>query len=864
MGRKKFLLIATFLLMSIAWSAKATHIMGGVITYRWLGGNDYEITLVLFRDCEGIQLPTSATISISSASCGQNFSVTIPLRGSALEVSQVCPSQANLTTCHQGGALPGTQRGEYIDTVTLPPCPDWVFEYTTCCRNTPPGGLSVTCSSFYVYTTLDNSSGPNSSVEFSGSYMPYVCEGQPYCYFPGIINPDGDSLVIEFETAYGTSITDPCGYAPGFSPTNPIVSTTPITLDSVTGQICFTIPPGSGNMHYIITFKVTEYKNGQPVGVVHREIQVVSMQCPSNNLPVFSVPGGSSCPITDVTGGTQENCNTIIACTYTPVSFNVHVWDLDSLFQNIQLESNVADALPGATFNTSCPTGNCGYVVGNVSWTSSGPGKYYVTFSADDGECPIPGVTHYTVLVDVRVDTTMLVAFDGDTTEGFNLLVEGCTDGSLVFYTATNFNDSVLTDIVVNYSGGASPSDIYGPPPTTSWAELLLPGDTFKTYPLYPVQDNISEGPETLVVQTIGRCGVASEVEIVIMDKPESSVLFSDSTLCYSDYVTLIGEGNALHHIWATDTGFLCIECDTLTLFMDSSRFFYYINKSGLCEDTAITFMKVSHTRMDFEPETLQICLNDTIRVLVPEGIWVRHGWKTKTASEILCSTCDTTYIVGIEPGEALIEGIDTFGCRREDIIYLDVDTTAYAYIIASDTMILKGATVTLVAKTTSELFWWVLPRPKKDKVDSLVRVYVLNPTETLTVYLHAYSRLGCFRSDSIVIYAIDQPPCGDSTIWVPTAFSPNGDGVNDVLYLYGRTSVEIIEWGVLDRWGNLYYKDENTTIDLNLLHTPKGWNGIGPNGETLRPDVYAWYAIFKCDRDARKYVISGDVMLFR
>ncbi len=858
----KLIVWLVFVLSSLL-EARASHIMGGVITYKWLGGNNYEVKVRLFRDCAGIPLPPSINLTISSATCAQNINLSIPLSGTTIEVSQLCRSNLPQSTCN-GGTLPGTEYGDYIDTVTLPPCPDWIFEYTLCCRNTPPGGLSITCLDFYVYTTLDNSVSPNSSVDFTGAYMPYVCEGQPYCYFPGVVNPDGDSIVVELETAYATSLTDPCNYIPGLSPTTPVQSTTPITIDSATGQICFTIPPGSGGTHYIISFKVTEYKNGQPVAVVHREVQVVSRQCPSNNQPQFSVPGISSCPVTDVSGGTQENCNTIIACTYTPVTFSVHAWDPDSLSQNIQLQSDATASLPGSSFNVTCPTGNCGYTVGTVSWTSSGPGKYYITFSADDQFCPIPAVSQYTVLVDVRVDTTMIVTFDGDTTEGFNLLVEGCTDGSLIFYTATNFNDSVLTDVVVSYSGGASAGDIYGPPPTTSWTELLFPGDTFKTYPLFPVQDNLSEGPETLKVQTLGRCGIASEVEIIIMDKPKSSVLFTDSTLCSSDYVTLIGDGNALHHIWAVDTGYLCYECDTLTMFMDSSRFFYFIAQTGLCADTSVTFMKVSYTVMDFEPETLQICLNDTMPVLVPEGIWTRHSWTTTTINEILCATCDTSYIIGTEPGIAVIEGVDTFGCSRQDVIYLDVDTTAYAHIIASDTMVLKGATVTLIANTSSELFWWVLPRPKKDKVDSLVRIYVLNPTETLTVYLHAYSRIGCERSDSIIIYAVDQPPCGDSSIWVPTAFSPNDDGINDVLYLYGRSPIEIIEWGVLDRWGNLYYKSENTAIDINLLHTPEGWDGTGPNGETLRPDVYVWYAIFKCNTDARKYVIYGDVLLFR
>ncbi|HET6245489.1 MAG: CotH kinase family protein [Bacteroidetes bacterium] len=74
-------------------------------------------------------------------------------------------------------------------------------------------------------------------------------------------------------------------------------------------------------------------------------------------------------------------------------------------------------------------------------------------------------------------------------------------------------------------------------------------------------------------------------------------------------------------------------------------------------------------------------------------------------------------------------------------------------------------------------------------------------------------------------------PPGGvGAGVFIPNAFSPNGDGTNDVLFLFGN-KVASIEFSVFNRWGQKVF--ETTSLST-------GWDGTF-NGQLLNPGVYAY-----------------------
>jgi gliding motility-associated-like protein len=89
----------------------------------------------------------------------------------------------------------------------------------------------------------------------------------------------------------------------------------------------------------------------------------------------------------------------------------------------------------------------------------------------------------------------------------------------------------------------------------------------------------------------------------------------------------------------------------------------------------------------------------------------------------------------------------------------------------------------------------------------------IASPTVTTTYTLTVSDSLGCTQFDVVTIYV--DVFCGD--VWVPSAFSPNGDGQNDVLYVRGQC-IETVEFRVFNRWGECVFKTDDPLV---------GWDGV-------------------------------------
>lgn len=94
---------------------------------------------------------------------------------------------------------------------------------------------------------------PNNSVQFSDFPCPvYGCIGQPFCYLPSVTDPDNDSLSFELVACSGDE-GDPIG---GY--TFPNQHGGVLTLDSLTGEICWNSPVIAGD--YNIALKIHEWR----------------------------------------------------------------------------------------------------------------------------------------------------------------------------------------------------------------------------------------------------------------------------------------------------------------------------------------------------------------------------------------------------------------------------------------------------------------------------------------------------------------------------------------------------------------------------------------------------------------------------
>lgn len=127
-------------------------------------------------------------------------------------------------------------------------------------------------------------------------------------------------------------------------------------------------------------------------------------------------------------------------------------------------------------------------------------------------------------------------------------------------------------------------------------------------------------------------------------------------------------------------------------------------------------------------------------------------------------------------------------------------------------------------------------------------------PTQTTEYTLTMVDSLGCTATDNIRIIVDRQ-----DAVFVPSAFSPNNDGINDALTIFTDNSVVgVNRFLVFDRWGEPVFEN----YDFLPNDPSEGWNGLHRN-EKANTGVYI-YLVEVTKADGAQVLFKGDVSLLR
>jgi len=94
-------------------------------------------------------------------------------------------------------------------------------------------------------------------------------------------------------------------------------------------------------------------------------------------------------------------------------------------------------------------------------------------------------------------------------------------------------------------------------------------------------------------------------------------------------------------------------------------------------------------------------------------------------------------------------------------------------------------------------------------------------------------------------------------SVYVPTGFSPNGDGNNDRLVVHGQESARLVNFRVYDRWGELVFQSNN----FFLNDSAGGWDGIA-RGEAAAAGMYVWILEVEYADGARETMQGGATLI--
>jgi gliding motility-associated-like protein len=134
--------------------------------------------------------------------------------------------------------------------------------------------------------------------------------------------------------------------------------------------------------------------------------------------------------------------------------------------------------------------------------------------------------------------------------------------------------------------------------------------------------------------------------------------------------------------------------------------------------------------------------------------------------------------------------------------------------------------------------------------IDPLAEFPNVNPG-TYPITLTAFNGAGCSH-DTTFNLVIN----GIFTLYVPTAFSPNGDGINDILKAEGdMVDPDGYEFMIFDRWGTLLWSTDNFTT---------GWDGKFKTGAKVPTGLYVWRLFAKDLYKGDKYEFKGHVTILK
>jgi gliding motility-associated-like protein len=298
------------LILSVAQNSYATHLIGGYMSYRYVGPLPngqirYLVTLNIYRDCKQSEVDFDDKIQIGVYFNNLNRDRYTTAIFKILKRQKVEPPGS--IDCDFYNQRVCIEEGFYQGTIDVPPSPvGYLLSYVRCCRNNqdnlPSGSEGLPFLGQTYYCQIPPTSIQNSSPFFSGVPSPYMCARDTTNILNSAVDLDGDSLVYYIAFPYqGGSLSQS-----GAEPTPPNNLKLPIETVVYKPGYDYNLPFGTGGMSdvnpnngltslfspktgsFVVAIEVAEYRNGILLSRVRLDMQILVLDCPPNNRPKIS------------------------------------------------------------------------------------------------------------------------------------------------------------------------------------------------------------------------------------------------------------------------------------------------------------------------------------------------------------------------------------------------------------------------------------------------------------------------------------------------------------------------------------------------------------------------------------------------
>ncbi|MCB0734641.1 MAG: gliding motility-associated C-terminal domain-containing protein [Bacteroidetes bacterium] len=823
MNRLRKWLFPLLLIFLAASSGKATHIVGGDFYYKKVSSTEYDITLKLYVDCQNglpnaIATDAVAIIGLWDASTSKaidtfHFRRTKPTRLNKLHYKCLIPPQ---DVC--------VDEYVYVRRLTLDPGTDGIIlSFERCCRNNTINNLfnpGQTGATYWVKIPGSDLASENSSAVFKELPPNYICTDAPLVFDHSATDPDGDSLVYELYQPYSGGTYDQPrpdnSWDNGFLKAPPFKTVfwkTPYhTNDQMAGDPIMEINRFTGELtvtptvvgQFVIGIKVKEYRDGVLISETLRDYQMNVKECDFYVVSAF--------------GTAKYSCSDTVNFTNKSLKATNFMWDFGDPTRSDDTSSSMNP--------TYVYPKDGKYTVKLKAWTEICEDEYEFTLQViNDIDVDLgPDIHLCTDNIDLflstrKFDATKVVWNNGkfgptirvtDTgTYSAQVFYDQCTDSDTVLVAIHPIHFSIPTDSIfcdiedVDMIADAGIKDV-----TYRWSPS--PADTFRTL---HIQDT---GIYWVRIRN-GYCQKVDSITVYLPTKPE----FGDSFFVCNEFERTLDAGDipGLKYLWndgSTDRFFTITKEGTYWVKIDQ--------KGCIVGDTMVVTNPVIH--LDLGPDT-SFC-DSVYRFMIGPSFMQSYLWQDGSSSQSFTA---------IDPGTYHVFVVDTMGCEKSDTVRL-TRTFSPTLNLGNDTSICLRMTARLGIDNPNFSYLW-----NNGETTQYIEVedsgyYVLKITD----------EAGCTAYDTVHV-AIDINALPND-LYIPNAFSPNGDGLNELFPFRELINQPEYRVRIFNRWGQKLFDSE--------LDNTQHWDATF-NGERVKLDAYVYMVDYRgCDGLQRH--LSGTV----
>lgn len=433
--------------------------------------------------------------------------------------------------------------------------------------------------------------------------------------------------------------------------------------------------------------------------------------------------------------------------------------------------------------------------------------------------------------------TTYTVTFDD----------QGCTGSAEITINVPSITDFALRPDTSICEAGTVPLYIEGNFPnsaTFEWSPTEGLNSSTIPNPTATVTENTTY---QVIVSLNDDCNtqITETVNITIGGLGDAAISEEES-ICGGETADLSASGGTTYQ-WSPVETLSCSDCPNPTANPTNSTVYQVVvtNDTG-CSAILTTAIEVSGLENASISEGGTICQNESLSLSATGG--TTYEWSP--SADLSCKDCPNPKANPLTTTTYQVVITDDSDCSTTLETTIEVNEVPTIDFITPNQTAVKGEELQLeVTGDFSSVRW----SSGANVVDFSISNPVLLVTETITYVVEVTNDNGCTASAIVSIGALDAPerePC--TGIVVPTAFSPNEDGVNDRFFPHPGSFDELLQFKIYNRWGKEVFST-STAAD--------GWDGISKN-EVQDMGTYAYFVEAVCEGETLRK--QGWVMLIR